>query len=69
MSTTPDDTALIVGRTYHVAFEDCCVNGSFTAELTGVELDEEGDIDAYIFNRGRAGSLWGGWTFTPADPA
>lgn len=53
-----------VGGMYLVEFTDCCVQGAFTSKLIAVEFDGDGDPDAYVFEGGRADSLWGGWTFT-----
>lgn len=34
-----------VGKTYKVSMNDCCVEGTFTAKLIGIERDDDTDFD------------------------
>jgi len=35
---------LIVGKTYHVQLEDCCIVGEFTAEFLELIVDEDDSL-------------------------
>lgn len=58
------------GHRYRVEFEDCCVQGEFTATFVEMKLDDEGDEGdegepwAAIFDTARITNSWGPWTFT-----
>lgn len=62
---------LVVGRTYRLTMEDCCVEGHFIGEYLGVRYVENnprkapGVCDypvAAVFSTGEIGPDWGQWT-------
>jgi hypothetical protein len=55
------DRGLVVGQSYRITFEDCCIAG----ELRGTLLRIDGLANQAIFDTGSLGPDWGCWKIEP----